>query len=128
MGFVNAFGLWASGNSVLKEPIDFIEILSTVFVYLPALWAVVGLTVLLIGTAPKLTSFVWLYVVYCFIVLYLKETLELPEWLVNLSVFEHIPQLLTDELRMIPLIVLTMIFMITSAVGVIGYNKRDITG
>jgi ABC-2 type transport system permease protein len=128
MGFINALGLWASGNSVLKEPIDFMEILSTVYVYLPALWAVVGLTVLLIGAAPKLTSFVWLYVVYCFVVLYLKETLDLPETLVNLSVFEHIPQLLTDELRILPLIILTGLFMITFTIGVIGYNKRDITG
>ena len=128
MGFVNALGLWASGNSVLEEPIDFIEILSTAFVYLPALWAIVGLTVLLIGAAPKLTSFVWLYVVYCFIVLYLKETLELSEWLVNLSVFEHIPQLLTDELRVLPLIALTVLFMIATVIGVIGYNKRDIIG
>lgn len=125
---VIVISLWASSNAVLDQPIGFYDILTTAFVYLPAIWVMIGFTALLVGTVPKLTSLIWLYVVYCFVVLYLKETLELPQGFVHLSVFEQVPELLIEDMKFMPILVLCAIFMITAVCGLLGYNRRDITG
>ncbi len=128
MQLLVALGLWSAMIAVMEDAISFKTIFSAALVYLPALWIVVSLAVLLLGTAPKAVGLVWFYVTYCFIVVYLGGLLDFPQWAKNLSVFELIPQIPLDDLTFKPLIMLTLGSLVVSFVGFLGYNRRDITG
>ncbi|MFD1851713.1 ABC transporter permease [Oceanobacillus bengalensis] len=123
-----ALGLWSVGQSMMDDALSFGTTFASAFVYLPAMWVVISLATLLVGSLPKLTSFVWLYVVYCFIVVYLSGILDFPEWLNNLSVFEHVPQIPAEDMNFMVMIVLGIVAIVVTVIGFMAYNRRDIAG
>lgn len=123
-----AIGLWSAGYAVMDEALEFGTIITSALAYLPAMWVVTGIAVLLIGALPKATGFVWFYVVYLFIVLYLDGIFDFPEWMVRLSVFAHVPNIPTEEMDWTAMIILTVVAMVIAVKGFIGYNKRDLEG
>ena len=62
----------------------------------------------------------------CFLLLYLGPLLSLPDWVMDISPYTHIPLLPAAELDVVPLIVLTVIAAALAAVGVVGLRRRDI--
>lgn len=94
--------------------------------YLPALWLMLGLCVLLIGLLPKLTSLVWAVFAYSFAMLYFGRLLDLPEWTWKLSPFGSIPQLPVQKFTAAPLIILTVLAAAFTAAGVMGFRRRDV--
>lgn len=123
-----ALGLWSVAGTVMDDALSFGTTFASAYVYLPAIWFVVALIVLLVGALPKFTSFVWLYVVYCFVVIYLGDLLDFPDWMKQLSVFDYIPQIPADEMNFLVMVVLTFIATLLSVIGFMGYNRRDIFG
>jgi ABC-2 type transport system permease protein len=123
-----AIGLWAVGNSVMDEGIAFGTLYSAAMVYLPAMWIMIGIAVLFIGFAPKLSGLTWLYLTYSILVVYLGGMLQFPEWMGKLTPFGHIPKLPVEDLNSMKVSILTIIAIVLLAVGFIGYNKRDIRG
>ena len=108
--------------------LTFLDIFGSALVYLPAIWIVIGLAILLIGVAPKVTGLVWFYVIFCFIVVYLGGILDFPEWLKNVSAFDRIPQIPAENMNVMSMVALVLIFVMMMIIGFIGYNKRDISG
>lgn len=123
-----ALGLWSVSRTVMDDSLSLMTTFSSAYVYLPAIWVVVALTILLVGAVPKLTGFVWLYVVYCFVVVYLGDLLNFPNWTKGLSVFDYIPQIPADNMSFLIMILLPMIAVVLTVIGFNGYTKRDITG
>lgn len=121
-------GLWSAGTAVMDDPISFGTFYKAAIVYLPAMWVMIGIAILLIGMVPKLTSVIWLYLFYSFIVVYLGGLLQFPEWMSNLSPFGHIPQLPVEEMDFMKISVVTVIALAITVIGFIGYNRRDIYG
>ncbi len=68
-----ALGLWSVGEVVMDEAISFDTTFASAYVYLPAIWVVISLVIGLVGVVPKLTGLIWLYVVFCFVVVYLGD-------------------------------------------------------
>ncbi len=104
-----AIGLWSVGASVMNDAVSFGTTFSSAMVYLPAMLFVISLAVLVVGALPRATGLVWLYVVYCFIVVYLSSLLDFPKWMNELSVFEHIPQFPVEDMQALPIITITLI-------------------
>ncbi|AXF57511.1 ABC transporter permease [Salicibibacter kimchii] len=131
-GFVmlslTGIGLWSTGTVSMEEGLDFVTIYGAALVYYPAMLVMIGIAVLLVGFIPKITSVVWFYIFYSFIVLYMGGLLDFPEWIANLSPFGHTPQLPVDEMAWMPMIVLTILAVGLIIAGFIGYQKRDIHG
>jgi ABC-2 type transport system permease protein len=133
---VNAFvmislagiGLWVAGASVMDEPFEFGTIYGMALAYYPAMLVMISMAVLLIGYLPRRTSLIWLYVFYSFMVLYLGGIFQLEEWVCKLSPFGHVPQLPVEEMSWMPIVILTVVALVLSILGFIGYNKRDIEG
>ncbi|GAB3046887.1 ABC transporter permease [Virgibacillus ainsalahensis] len=125
---LTAIGLWAAGDAVMEDGFEFGTIYGAALVYYPAILVMIGIAVLLIGFLPKLTSLIWLYVFYSFIVLYLGGLFQFPDWVGKLSPFGYIPQLPVEEMETMPVIVLTIIAAVLVIAGFIGYRKRDIEG
>ncbi|MFD2043300.1 ABC transporter permease [Ornithinibacillus salinisoli] len=131
-GFVmislTAIGLWAASVSVMDEPFAFGTIYGMALAYYPAILVMVSVVVLLIGYLPRFTSLIWLYVFYSFVVLYLGGIFQLDEWVGNLSPFGHVPQLPVEDMTWMPIGILTIIAIVITVAGFVGYNKRDIEG
>jgi ABC-2 type transport system permease protein len=128
MQLLVALGLWSVGASVMEDALAFGTTFSSALVYLPAIWIMIGLAVLFVGAAPKAAGLVWFYVVFCFIIVYLGGVFDFPVWVNNISSFEHVPQIPADDIDYMPLIVMTIISIVLTIIGFIGYNKRDIQG
>jgi ABC-2 type transport system permease protein len=128
MQLLVALGLWSVGASVMEDALAFGTTFSSALVYLPAIWIMIGLAVLFVGAAPKAAGLVWFYVVFCFIIVYLGGVFDFPVWVNNIYSFEHVPQIPADDIDYMPLIVMTIISIVLTIIGFIGYNKRDIQG
>ena len=128
MLFLTVVGLWSAGSAAMEEPISFSTTFSAAMVYLPAMWMMIGIAVLLIGFLPQGTSLIWLYLGYSFLVVYLGGLLDFPEWLANLSPYGNVPQLPVEEMNYLSLLIVTAIAIVLTIIGFMGYNKRDIKG
>ena len=123
---VSIMGFWSAASFVMEDKLPLYTLLKAGFVYLPAIWVMVGLAVLLIGFIPKLTGLTWLYLGYTFFVAYLGDMLQLPGWMSQLTPFGHIPQVPIEEINYIQIIILILIAAVLTVAGFIGYNRRDL--
>ncbi len=93
---------------------------------LPAVWVCVGLTVLVFGLAPRLTSVAWAALVAFLVIGEFGELLGLPAWLQDLSPFAHLPALPGGVLTLAPLLALTAGAIFLLASGSISFRRRDV--
>ncbi len=101
-------------------------LLGAALVYAPAMWFMVGLTVALIGLAPRATAAAWGVLAACFVIGLLGELLDLPEWVKNLSPFDRVPQVPAADFAAVPLVVLCVLAAALGWVGIVGLRRRDI--
>lgn len=123
-----AIGLWAAGAAVMEEGLSFGMIYQSAMVHTPAMWIMASTAVLLIGVAPRWSGLVWGYLLYSFMTVYLGGLLNFPDWLGKLSPYGHIPGLPVEEMNWLKVSVLTCIAGVLTAVGFVGYRKRDMQG
>ncbi|GAE37240.1 ABC transporter permease [Halalkalibacter akibai] len=128
MLFLAFIGLWSAATVVMDDPISFFTMFKAAMIYLPAIWFMIALTVLLIGLFPQFTSFIWLYLGYSFLVVYLGNLLPFPEWMGKLSPYAYIPKLPVEEINYLNITVLTVLAILLVNIGFIAYKKRDIAG
>ena len=128
MLFLSALGLWSLGTAVMETPMAFTTVFNAAMVYLPAMWIMTGLSVLVLGVYPQFSPVVWIYLGYSFFVTYFGGILQFPEWVLSSTHFSHIPQLPTDEVNFTVLIVMTLVAVALTAAGLVGYRRRDIQG
>ncbi|WP_158738698.1 ABC transporter permease [Alteribacillus sp. YIM 98480] len=123
-----AGSLGLTAVTVMDDGLSFGTFYSAAIVYLPAIWVMTGIAVLLVGFAPNASGLTWLYLGYSFIVVYLGGLFQFKDWVGNLSPFAHIPQLPVEEMDLMKVSILTIITIVLLAAGFIGYNRRDIHG
>lgn len=128
MLFISVSGLWIASSSVMDNPIPFMSMFKAMMVYLPAVWIMIGLTVLLIGVLPGKAMLSWVYLGFSFVVVYFGKIMQFPEWLQKCSPFAHIPELPVDKINYTTLTVLAIIAVVCIVIGYIGYQKRDVQG
>ncbi len=92
----------------------------------PAALVLGGLAVALFGWLPRLTSLAWAALATALLLGQLGPLLQLPQWLMNISPFTHIPTVPTQEVRWLPLIFLIALAAALIAVGVTGFRQRDV--
>lgn len=102
------------------------RLLGAAVAYAPAIWLLVGLTVVLVGWRPRWVVATWAVLAVCFVVGLLGELLDLPEWVMTVSPFEHVPQLPAADLTVLPLVMLTAIAAGLTCAGLAGLRRRDI--
>lgn len=95
-------------------------------VRLPAVLLLSGLTVTLLGLAPRLGPLAWLPLTWAVIVASFGPLLDLPMWARDLSPFAWIPQVPDRPVDWPPLAVLTLIAAGLAALGLVGYRRRDV--
>jgi ABC-2 type transport system permease protein len=102
------------------------RVVGAALVFAPALWLLSGATAMLIGASARAANAAWAMLAFLVVVGLFGALLELPQWVRNLSPFEHAPSLPGGSFNVMPLIVLTALAVLSSAVGVRALAHRDI--
>jgi ABC-2 type transport system permease protein len=92
----------------------------------PAVWVVVGATVALFGFVPRAVAAGWGVLGACVLVSVLGPLLGLPDWVLDLSPFQHLPQLPAAEFAAGPLLVLSAVAAVLTAAGLAAFRRRDL--
>lgn len=128
MQFLAVFGLWATADAVMKDPLPFAATMQSGMIYMPAILVMVALAACLIGTFEKAASLVWLYLIYSFLTTYLGDLLQVPEAMKLATPFGHVPTLPVEDVQMLPMFVLIGLFFALTLLGYFGYRQRDMKG
>jgi ABC-2 type transport system permease protein len=111
---------------VSHDPGQIPRLLAAALLYTPALWVLAGLATALFGLAPRAVTATWAVLGLCLVVGVLGDVLGLPGWLLDLSPFQHLPQLPAHRPTVTAPAVLTAIAAALTATGLTAFRRRDI--
>ncbi|WP_314175758.1 ABC transporter permease [Streptomyces winkii] len=103
-----------------------LSLVGAALAYAPALWVTAGVAALLFGWLPRATAVAWIVPVYAFLVGYLGQILQFPDWMNDLSPFGHVPQLPAKDMDWTPMAALTAVAAVLIAAGLAGFRRRDL--
>lgn len=125
---IGQVGAFIGAATVTDVELNTREIWQSGLAYLPAIWIMIGIATLLYGWLPKLTGITWIYLFFALVVLYFAGLLEIPESMMTLSPFYHIPEIPMNDWSWLNFISLFALGKLLAVLGFIGYKVRDIEG
>jgi ABC-2 type transport system permease protein len=106
---------------------DLGPLLAAALVQLPAVWVVGGLTVLLHGAAPRLAPAAWGIAGAVLLIGWIGPALNVPQAVLDLSPFGHLPKLPGGAVHWPPVLVLLAVATLSTAGGLAALRRRDLT-
>ena len=103
------------------------RVVAACLVMVPAMWVFAGLALALYGLEPKLSPLVWALFVWALIAGMLASVLNLPDWVIDLSPFQHVPGLPTAPMSWGPVVVLLVVAVALMAAGLWALDRRDMS-
>jgi len=130
VGSVIVLGLTGLGTAVIYGIIvgDFStlpRLVGASLAYLPAVWVLAGLALLLYGVVPRAALAAWAAYAAMIVAGFLGDVLNLPQWVLGLSPFDHSPALPANDFTLLPLVVITAVALALAAIGLVGFRRRD---
>ena len=92
----------------------------------PAVWVIVGAAVALFGLVPRAVVAAWGVLGACVLLTVLGPLLGLPGWVLDLSPFEHVPELPAADFSAGPLVWLCAVAAGLTALGMLAFRRRDL--
>jgi ABC-2 type transport system permease protein len=92
----------------------------------PAVWVLIGVAVALFGLLPRASAAAWGGLAACYLMAFLGPLLGLPDWVMDLSPFTHVPLLPAAPFDAVPLLGLTAVAAALVAVGLVGFRRRNV--
>ncbi|MFD6170354.1 ABC transporter permease [Streptomyces coeruleorubidus] len=102
-------------------------ILGACLVQLPAIWVIGGLAVLLHGLLPRAAAAAWGVAGAVLLIGWVGPALDVPQAVLDLSPFGHLPKLPGGAMEWGPVLVLTGLAVVLVAGGLAGLRRRDMT-
>lgn len=118
--------LIATLSSAADIGVHFGNVIVQTLATVPAVWTVVGLSVLVVGVRPQVTLAAWVGVLASFVLTILGPTFKLPDWVLAISPFWHIPAVTNDDAGWTGLIWISLVTLLFLASGFAGFRRRDI--
>ncbi|WP_399886876.1 ABC transporter permease [Streptomyces sp. BBFR51] len=106
---------------------DFGAILGACLVQLPAVWVIGGAAVLLHGVLPRGAVAAWGVAGAVLLLGWVGPALDVPQAVLDVSPFGHLPKLPGGEMSWTPVLVLVLIAAVLVAAGLAGLRRRDLT-
>jgi len=103
------------------------RLMGAALVNAPAVWLLAAVGLALFGLIPRAVPATWAVLAFCLVVGWLGQSLDLPEWTLNLSPFQHTPALPADDLTVAPLVALTALAAVLAFVGLASFRRRDLS-
>ncbi|ACZ88151.1 ABC transporter permease [Streptosporangium roseum] len=108
------------------DPGKFPLVLGAALAYLPAVWVMTGIAVVLAGLLPRLSTAAW-GIWVAFILLDVLGTLgQVDESVLNIIPFVHVPWIILGQTAVAPLLLMTVVAVALGATGLAGLRRRDI--
>lgn len=102
------------------------RVLGATLAQLPAVWSLAALAVALFGLLPRLVAGAWAALAVFLLFGQVGALLDLPQTLLDLSPFSHLPKLPGGEVTASPLLALTAIAAALVSAGLYGFRRRDV--
>jgi ABC-2 type transport system permease protein len=93
---------------------------------LPAVLVLAGVAVLLYGVAPRAASAAWLALLFCVVVMLFGEVLRFPDWVRDLSPFEHLALVPAVSVDWLPAMLVLAVAAVLGTAGQVAFLRRDI--
>jgi len=106
---------------------DFGPILGACLVEVPAIWTLGALAVLLYGFSPQLAPAAWAAAGLALLLGWIGPALNVPQTVLNLSPYGHLPKLPGGAMTWTPVLVLTGLAVLLTVVGLAGLRRRDMS-
>ncbi|CAI9414916.1 ABC transporter permease [Nocardioides sp. T2.26MG-1] len=94
--------------------------------FTPGVLVLSGFARLLHGVLPRATLLAWLALLLAYVVLLFGELLQLPQWLQDVSPFEHLAFVPVEDFRWAPFVAVTAVAAVLSVAGQIAFQRRDV--
>jgi ABC-2 type transport system permease protein len=93
----------------------------------PAVWLVAGLALAVFGLVPRIcVAAAWAALGVCVVISFMGPLLRLPDWVSELSPYDHVPQLPAADFSAAPVLTLTAIAAVLATGGLLALRRRDI--
>jgi ABC-2 type transport system permease protein len=92
----------------------------------PAVWVLIGAAVALFGLLPRAAAAAWGVLAACYLAAFLGPLLGLPDWVMDLSPYTHVPLLPAAAFDAVPLLGLTAVAAALVVVGLVGFRRRNV--
>jgi ABC-2 type transport system permease protein len=126
LALVCGAAMGAGAAIVLGDASRIGELTAAGLVMVPAMWLLAGATLLLYGLLPRWSLAAWALVAWVFVAAMFGILLDLPQWLLNLSPFQHVPALPAASMSWPPIVVLTAVAVALIAAGLAALDRRDL--
>jgi ABC-2 type transport system permease protein len=104
------------------------RLVAAALAYLPAVLVVAGLVVAAFGILPsRAVAIAWTAVALFFLMAQLGPLLDLPQAVLDLSPFTHIPAVPAADVTTLPLVVLVAVAVALGFAGLAGFRRRDLS-
>jgi ABC-2 type transport system permease protein len=94
--------------------------------HLPAVLLLAATARLLFGLVPRAAFLSWLGMGFCLVVMMFAEIFRMPQWLQDVSPFEHLALMPSETFRWAPFVAVTAVAAALSVVGQIAFQRRDV--
>jgi ABC-2 type transport system permease protein len=94
--------------------------------FAPAVLVLSGFARLLYGLVPRASVVAWLGLLVAWLVLLFGEVLDVPQWLQDVSPFEHMALMPLQDFRLAPFLALTVLAAVLSVAGQVAFRRRDV--
>lgn len=95
---------------------------------LPAVWVLAGVAVVLFGVAPRWSTAAWAALAACVLLGQVGTVVGLPQIVLDVSPFTHLPHLPGGPVTVAPLVWLTLCAAVALAIGITTFRRRDLRG
>ncbi|MFJ2397136.1 ABC transporter permease [Streptomyces sp. NPDC087843] len=102
-------------------------VLGACLLQIPAVWTLGGLAVLLYGVFPRSAPGAWGAAGLVLLLGWIGPALDVPQGLMDLSPYGHLPKLPGGEMTWTPVLVLTVIAVGLTAAGLTALRRRDLS-
>jgi ABC-2 type transport system permease protein len=119
-------GLGTSYALVTGDPGAVVRLAVPAVTYAPAVFVLSGFARLLHGVAPRATVLAWVALLLAWVVLLFGDVFDLPQWLQDLSPFEHLALVPLQDFAPTPFVVLALLATALSVAGQFAFGRRDV--
>lgn len=107
---------------------EILTIIGSSVVQFSAILALAGIIIAIYGIVPKfIVPISWGLFAASLLLVQLGSILKLPQFVMNLSPFVHLPALPASEFKLAPVLALLLVGMVMSVLGIICFAKRDLS-
>jgi ABC-2 type transport system permease protein len=104
------------------------RLLGAALAQVPAAWLMAGVAVAVFGLAPRMAASAgWAVLGMIALLTLVGPTLRLPQWVMDISPFTHLPRLPGGSFTAAPLVWLAGVALMLAAVGLAGLRRRDLS-